>query len=78
MTNKIRKAVFTILAVLAGTAAFAVFNERNLGQTLSVLRSELASQNARSHSGTVEAKKNKSVFFRASQKDLATKTSLKL
>ena len=47
MTNKFRRTIFTALAVLAGTAAFAVFNERNLGQTLSVLRSELGSQNAK-------------------------------
>ena len=33
--------------VFAGTAAFDVFNERNLGQTIAVLRSELASQNAK-------------------------------
>ena len=36
-----------------------------------------ASQNARIHSGIAEARKNKSVFLKASQKDFATKTSLK-
>ena len=45
MKNK-RIALF-LLALLTGTAAFAVFNEKDLGKTLSVLRSELGAQNAR-------------------------------
>ena len=42
-----KKIFLSLLAVVAGTAAFAVFNERNLGQTLAVLREELSSQNAK-------------------------------
>ena len=43
-----RKHLFTtIAALLLGTAAFAVLNERSLGQTLAVLKNELGSQNAR-------------------------------
>ncbi|MBP5301651.1 MAG: hypothetical protein J6Y88_00200, partial [Bacteroidales bacterium] len=42
-----KKLFLSLVAVVAGTAAFAVFNERNLGQTLAVLRSELSTQNAK-------------------------------
>ena len=45
---KTRRRIFTSIAALfIGTAAFAVLNERNLSQTLAVLRNELGSQNAR-------------------------------
>ncbi len=44
---KKRRIILATAALLAGTAAFAVLNERTLGQTLAVLRNELGSQNAR-------------------------------
>ena len=44
---KRRRIFTTIAALLLGTAAFAVLNERSLEQTLAVLRDELGSQNAR-------------------------------
>ncbi|MBO4427274.1 MAG: mechanosensitive ion channel family protein [Bacteroidales bacterium] len=47
-----KKIFLSLLAVVAGTAAFAVFNERNLGQTLAVLRGELSSQNAKMEKAT--------------------------
>ena len=37
----------TIAALLLGTAAFAVLNEKDLSQTLTVLRGELHEQNAK-------------------------------
>ena len=43
-----KRLTITVLAgLLAATAAFAVFNEKNLSQTLSVLRSELGAQNSK-------------------------------
>ena len=44
---KRRHLLTTIAALLLGTAAFAVLNERSLSQTLEVLKNELGSQNAR-------------------------------
>ncbi len=45
--EKRRYLLTTIAALLLGTAAFAVLNERSLSQTLTVLKNELGSQNAR-------------------------------
>lgn len=45
--RKRRQLFTTIAALLLGTAAFAVLSERSLEQTLTVLRDELGSQNAR-------------------------------
>ena len=42
-----RHIIATLLALLAGTAAFAVLNERDLSQTLKVLRGELNEQVAK-------------------------------
>jgi len=39
--NKIKKTLLVVLALLSATPSWAVFNERNLAQTLTVLRYEL-------------------------------------
>ena len=59
MRTNSKKLIVTIAAVLVGTAAFAVFNERNLGQTIAVLRSELASQNAKMEAVNARMKGNR-------------------
>jgi len=42
---KAKRIAITLVSLLLGTAAFAVFNEKNIGQTLAVLRGELKEQN---------------------------------
>ena len=42
---KAKRIILTLAALLVGSVAFAVFNEKNISQTLSVLRGELKEQN---------------------------------
>ena len=55
---KKRRILIVLLCVLAAIPAFAVFNEKDLSQTLSVLRFELSQQNSRMENSRARLKQN--------------------